>query len=62
LSNTKLCVAVNLVITTANKIRNYWSLLSCLVEEQEEEDAEQTVAKHLLSISLVKTRLKVKTK
>jgi hypothetical protein len=56
-SNIKLCVADNLVKTTANKNRNYWSLLSCLVEEQEEEDTN-----HLLSISLVMTRPKVKNK
>jgi hypothetical protein len=62
LSNIKLCVADNLVKITANKNRNYWSPLSCLVKEQEEEDAEQTVAKHLLSISSVKTRPKVKNK
>jgi hypothetical protein len=61
-SNIKLCVADNLVKTTAIKNRNYWSLLSCLVKEQEEEDAEQTLAEHLLSISLVKTRPKVKKK
>jgi hypothetical protein len=57
LSNIKLCVADNLVKTTANKNRNYWSLLSCLVEEQEEEDTN-----HLLSISLVMTRPNVKNK
>ncbi len=57
MSNIKLCVADNLVKITANKNRNYWSLLSCLVKEQEEEDA-----KHLLLISLDMTRLKVKNK
>ncbi len=61
-SNIKLCVADNLVKTTANKNRNYWSPLSCLVEEQEEEDAKQTVAEHLLLISLVITRPKIKNK
>jgi hypothetical protein len=56
-SNIKLCVADNLAKTTANKNRNYRSPLSCLVKEQEEEDA-----KHLLLISLDMTRPKVKTK
>jgi hypothetical protein len=56
-SNIKLCAADNLVKTTANKNRNYWSLLSCLVKKQEEEDT-----KHLLLISLDITRLKVKNK
>jgi hypothetical protein len=51
-----------LVKITANKNRNYWSPPSCLVKEQEEEDAEQMVAEHLLSISLVMTRPKVKNK
>jgi hypothetical protein len=57
LSNIKLCVADNLVKTTANKNGNYWSLLSCLVKEQEEEDTD-----HLLSISSDMTRPKVKNK
>ena len=57
MSNIKLCVADNLGKTTANKNRNYWSPLSCLVKEQEEEDA-----KHLLLISLDMTRPKVKNK
>jgi hypothetical protein len=57
LSNIKLCVADNLVKTTANKNRNFWSPLSCLVKEQEEEDT-----KHLLSISSDMTRSKVKNK
>ncbi len=57
MSNTKLCVADNLVKTTANKNRNYWSLLSCLVKEQEKEDT-----MHLLSISSDMTRPKVKNK
>ncbi len=62
MSNITLCVADNLVKTTANKNRNYWSLVSCLVEEQEEEEAKQTVAEHLLLISSDMTRPKVKTK
>ncbi len=56
-SNIKLCVADNSVKTTANKNRNYWSPLSCLVKEQVEEDTD-----HLLSISLDMTRPKVKNK
>jgi hypothetical protein len=50
------------VKTTVNKNRNYWSRLSCLVEEQEEEDVKQTVAEHLLLITLVMTRPKEKNK
>jgi hypothetical protein len=42
-------VADNLVKNPANKNNNYWSLLSCLVEEQEDDDVEHTSAKHLLS-------------
>jgi hypothetical protein len=57
LSNIKLCVADDLVKTTANKNRNYWSPLSCLVEEQADEETE-----HLLLISLDMTRPKVKNK
>jgi hypothetical protein len=62
-------VSHNLVKTTANKNRIYWSPLcvfltsgydwvtSCLVKEQEEEDAE-----HLLLISSDIKRPKVKNK
>ncbi len=57
MSNIKLCDTDNLVKTTANKNRNYWSLLSCLVKEQEEEDTN-----HLLLISSDMTRPKVKNK
>ncbi len=32
-----------------NKNNNYWSLQSCLVEEQEDKEVEQTSADHLLS-------------
>jgi hypothetical protein len=42
-------VADNLVKTPANKNNNYWSPLSCLVKEQEDEGVEHTRAKHLLS-------------
>jgi hypothetical protein len=42
-------VADNLEKKPANKNINYWSPLSCLVEEQEDDDVEHTSAKHLLS-------------
>jgi hypothetical protein len=42
-------VADNVVKIPANKNNNYWSLLSCLVEEQEDEEVEDTSADHLLS-------------
>ncbi len=42
-------VADNLVKNPANKDNNYWSPLSCLVKEQEDDDVEHTSAKHLLS-------------
>jgi hypothetical protein len=42
-------VADNLAKTPANKTNNYWSLLSSLVEEQEDKEVEHTSAKHLLS-------------
>jgi hypothetical protein len=37
-----------LVKNPANKNNNYWSPLSCLVEEQEDKEVEHTRAKHLL--------------
>jgi hypothetical protein len=50
MSNNCIClVADNLVKNPANKNNNYWSLLSCLVEEQEDEEVEHTSADHLLS-------------
>jgi hypothetical protein len=42
-------VADNLVKNPANKNNNYWSPLSCLVEEQGDEEVEHTRAHHLLS-------------
>jgi hypothetical protein len=45
-NNCIILVADNLVITPANKNNNYWSLLYCLVKEQE---VEHTSANHLLS-------------
>jgi hypothetical protein len=49
LNNCISLVADNLVRTPANKNNNYWSPLSCLVEEQEDEEVEHTSADHLLS-------------
>ncbi len=52
MSNTCISlVADNLVKSPANKNNNYWSPLSCLVKEQEDNNnnVEHTNAKHLLS-------------
>jgi hypothetical protein len=48
-NNCTSLVADILVKTPANKNNNYWSLLSCLVEEQEGKEVEHTSADHLLS-------------
>ncbi len=42
-------VVDNLVRTPAKKNNNYWSPLSCLVEEKEDKEVEHTNANHLLS-------------
>jgi hypothetical protein len=39
-SNKRFLVAGNFVKTSANKNRNYWSPLSCLVKEQEDNEDE----------------------
>ncbi len=49
MNNCISLVADNLVKTPANKNNNFWSLLSCLVEEQEDNNIEHKSAKHLLS-------------
>ncbi len=49
MNNCISLVADYLVQTPANKNNNYWSPLSCLVEEQEDDNVEHTSAKHLLS-------------
>jgi hypothetical protein len=50
LKNIRSVVADKIVQSPANKLDNYWSPLSCLVKEQEEEDAEHVIADHLLLI------------
>jgi hypothetical protein len=45
-----------------NKLTNYWSPLSCLVKEHEEEDAELVIAEHLLSILTAILKPKVRNK
>jgi hypothetical protein len=55
-------VVVKIVQTPANKPDNYWSPLSCLVKEQEEEDAKHVIAKHLLLILTAILKLKVRNK
>jgi hypothetical protein len=49
-NNIRSVVADKIVQTPANKLDNYWSLLSCLVEEQEDEDDKHVIAEHLLMI------------
>ncbi len=49
LNNCISLVAENLVKFSENKYNNYWSPLSCLVEDQEEKEVEHTSADHLLS-------------
>jgi hypothetical protein len=50
MSNNCISLVVdNLVKTPANKNNNYWSLLSCLVKEQEDNNTEYTCTKHPLS-------------
>ena len=55
-------VADKLVQTPAKKLDNYWSPLSCLVNEQGEEDAEHVIAEHLLLIltAILKSKLRHK--
>jgi hypothetical protein len=68
-SNKKFLVAGNFVKTSANKNRNYWSPLSCLVKEQEdnedEDDGTQT-NNQLLAIKAIlqnqTTKNKITTK
>jgi hypothetical protein len=62
LNNIRSVVADKIVQTPANKLDNYWSLLSCLVEEQEEEDDKHVIAEHLLSILASILKLKVRNK
>jgi hypothetical protein len=58
----KILVADNLVKSPANKRYNYWSPLSCLVEEQENEEVVQTIADHLLLIAMDNPKTTVKNK
>jgi hypothetical protein len=48
LNNRRSPVADNLVKAPANKNNNYWSPLSCLVKEQEEEEGVHMSANHLM--------------
>ncbi len=55
-SNKKFLVAGNFVKTSANKNRNYWSSLSCLVEKQEDnkdEDNGTQMTNQLLAIKAI---------
>jgi hypothetical protein len=50
MSNNCISLVVdNIVKNPSNKNDNYYSLLSCLVKEQEDKEVEHTRAKHLLS-------------
>jgi hypothetical protein len=49
LNNHRSLEADNLVKNPANKNNNYWSPLSCLAVEQEEDEGEHTIANHLMS-------------
>jgi hypothetical protein len=64
-SNIKFLVAGNFVKTSANKNRNYWSPLSCLVEEQEDnedkDDGTQTTDQ-LLAIKVIPQNQMTKNK
>jgi hypothetical protein len=62
-SKPRILVAVNIVKTPANIKINYWSPLSCLVEEQEEDDdAEHNPVEHLFLISTEESKPKSKNK
>ncbi len=64
-SNKKFLVAGNLVKTSANKNRNYWSPLSCLVEEQdnnEDEDNGTQTTDQLLAIKAIPQNQTTKNK
>jgi hypothetical protein len=50
LNNCISLLADNLEKTPANRNDNYWSPLSCLVKEQEDNNVEHTSAKHLSSV------------
>jgi hypothetical protein len=64
-SNKKFLVAGNFVKTSANKNRNYWSPLSCLVEEQEDnedKDNETQMTNQLLAIKAIPQNQTTKNK
>ena len=61
-NNSKSLVADKLVNTSATKDIDYWSLLACLVEEQEENDDDHLHANHLLSITTDMSKPPVKNK
>ncbi len=46
-----MIVADNLAKTNANKNINYWSPLSCLVEEQEDDDVEPPITEQIFSVT-----------
>ena len=57
-----IVVADKLVKPPANKKNNYWSPLSCLVEEQVEEDDEPPSNEHMFSVMTDDSKPKVKNK
>jgi hypothetical protein len=64
-SNKRFLVAGNLVKTSANNNRNYWSPLSCLVKEQkdnEDEDDGTQTTDQLLAIKAIPENQTTKNK
>ena len=59
ISRSKL--AAQLEITPANLSNNYWSPLSCLVEDQEENNVGHSAAKHQLKMSLTPAIMTART-
>jgi hypothetical protein len=55
-------VADNLVKPPANKNNKYWSPLSCLAKDQEDDNVEHTSAKHILSAFTYFQPLKLQNK
>ncbi len=65
MSNKEFLVAGNLVKTSANKNRNYWSPLSCLVKEQEDNEDEDDgthMTNQLLAIKAIPQNQTTKNK
>jgi len=57
-----MILADKLVNTPANKNINYWSPLSCLVEEQEDDDVEPPITEQIFSVTTEESKQKPKNK